>query len=259
MTKPITRPAATIILVRDLPQGPPLLFMMRRAQTMGFAAGAMVFPGGKVDQQDAAIAADPALAPGFAALAEHDAIARVAAIRETYEEAGVLLTRGPALAGHVEDSIRADIVAGRIGFADFLREIGHVLDAHMLTPWARWMPPAHVTHVRFDTHFYLARMPEDARADHDGYESTHSHWVSAAEALALFEAGQGDLIFPTRRNLERLALCDSYDAMVAHAARWPVRLIEPFTDMRNGAKHLCIPDDLGYPTTSEPLDTALRG
>lgn len=259
MTIPAPRPAATIILVRDVPQGVPLLFMQRRASSMGFAAGAMVFPGGKVDAQDVALAADRALAPHFSALEELDAIARVAAVRETFEEAGVLLTHGPQISLDNLAAVRAAIVAGEKGFSDFLREIGHVLDADLLTPWARWVPPLDVTHARFDTHFYLARMPETAEADHDGYESTHSQWVGAQEALDLFARGEGHLIFPTRRNLERLALCADYAAMVAYANRFPREIVQPFHDMREGEMHLCIPAHLGYPVTSEPLKTALRG
>lgn len=251
-------PAATLILLREGPNGFEV-FMVERARTMGFAAGAMVFPGGKVDESDIALAGDRVVARGFDPLDPVDAAARVAAARETFEEAGVLVTRGPAVAEAMRQDWRARIVRHEAGFADFLRAAGHALDAEAFIPFAHWCPPVHLERARFDTRFYLARMPGNETALHDGEESTTSHWISPADALARADAGVGTIIFPTRRNLERLALHDAIEALIDSARTTPVRLIEPWTEERDGRPHLCIPDDLGYPVTSEPLDTARRG
>lgn len=250
--------AATLVLLRETSAGVEL-FMVERAKTMGFAGGMMVFPGGKVDEADTALAADPELAPGFADLAPVDAAARIAAIRETFEEAGVLLTVGGPVSEQLRDHWRARIVGHEESFADFLRTTGHRLDAEALVPFAHWCPPLNLEKRRFDTRFYLARMPAGETALHDGNESTRSHWITAADALARADAGENAVIFPTRRNLERLALHDSIDALIAAARATPVRLVQPVIEERGGHPHLCIPEGLGYPVTSEPIERALRG
>jgi 8-oxo-dGTP pyrophosphatase MutT (NUDIX family) len=255
---PIEIAAATLVLLRETPAGVEL-FMAERAKTMGFAGGMMVFPGGKVDEADVALAQDAALAPGFADLDPVDAAARIAAIRETFEEAGVLVTVGGPVSEETRDHWRARIVEHEESFADFLLTTGHRLDPEALVPFAHWCPPPGLEKKRFDTRFYLARMPEAETALHDGHESTRSHWVTAAEALARADAGETAIIFPTRRNLERLALHDSIDALIASARATPVVRVQPQVEQRDGVPHLCIPENAGYPVTAERLDQAMRG
>lgn len=250
--------AATLVLLRETSAGVEL-FMVERAKTMGFAGGMMVFPGGKVDQADVALAQDAELAPGFAALDPVDGAARIAAIRETFEEAGVLLTDGGPVSEELRDHWRARIVGHEESFADFLRTTGHRLDADALVPFAWWCPPLNLEKKRFDTRFYLARMPANETALHDGNESTRSHWITAAEALARADSGENLVIFPTRRNLERLAQHDSIEALIAAARAIPVQLVQPVVEERDGRLHLCIPEDAGYPVTSEPIEQAMRG
>ena len=111
----------------------------------------------------------------------------------------------------------------------------------------------------FDTHFFLAAAPEDAPTPvEDGTETARAFWASAAQVLADAEAGRAHLIFPTRRVLERLATLGSFEAAAAHAAAYPVRTITPWIERRDGVDQLCIPDDLGYPVTAEPLAKAQR-
>ena len=259
MTEPEdAAPAATIVLLRERPNGQVEIFMVERADTMGFAAGMMVFPGGKVDAEDHLLAADEALAPGHRALDPVDAAARIAAIRETFEEAGVLLTDGPALADAERAELRERVAGGGLAFSAMLREIGHRIDADLLVPYARWVPPIEVTHRRFDTHFYLARMPQDSDAVHDGSENTRSHWITAQEALDLADRGKGALIFPTRRNLERLALHVSVDALIADARAVAPPYVLPWFAEREDGLHLCIEPGLGYPVTTEPFRGKLR-
>ncbi len=252
------KPAATLVLLRETSAGVEL-FMVERAKTMGFAGGMMVFPGGKVDDADVELARDGELAPGFTALDPVDAAARIAAIRETFEEAGVLLTEGGPVDEELRDHWRARIVDHEESFADFLSTTGHRLNAEALVPFAHWCPPVGLEKRRFDTRFYLARMPEGETAQHDGGEAVRSRWLTAADALARADAGESAIIFPTRRNLERLAQHDSIDALIAAARETPIRLIQPVVEELNGHPHLCIPEGCGYPVTAEPIERAMRG
>lgn len=248
------RPAATLVIVRDRPGRQPDLLMLERASTMAFAASALVFPGGAVDPADHVLA--DSLAHG---LAPEEAAARIAAIRESIEECGIAIgltgAPDPAMIGR----IRHGLAHGeRLG--DLLAGHGLSLALDALTPFARWHPSAREMARRvYDTRFYLARAPQGQEASVDATENVHLFWSGAAETLARCDAGQGHVIFPTRRNLERLAMADSHAALVAHAAAFPVEKIRPWIEERDGEAHLCIPDHLGYPVTSEPMQGVRRG
>jgi len=241
-------PAATLVLMRPAAVGgPPEILMLERAETMAFAAGALVFPGGRIDPEDEAIAAS------FPDLA--DAAARIAAIRETIEETGV----APALRPAPDASaLRAAMAAGE-PFARLLEAMGLELDPGALTPFARWCPNFREAR-RFDTLFYLAEAPAGGGTLHcaDETESVHTFWASAATVLAELEAGRAKAIFPTRRNLERLAGFDSLEDARADAARHPVRQITPWVEEREGRRFVCIPEGVGYPVTAEPYESARR-
>lgn len=216
-------PAATLVLFRPAANGPPELLMVERGAIMAFAAGALVFPGGRIDDEDRVEAALPAL--GLTALDPDDAAARIAALRETREETGSDYGLTPA----------------------------------DLTPFARWRPNFKESRT-FDTRFYIAPVPADAPDPvADGTENVRAFWASAAAALAMAARGEAQLIFPTRRNLERLALFDSFEDARDHALVHPVDLITPWIEERDGAAHLCIPDGLGYPVTAEPFTDVRRG
>ena len=155
-------------------------------------------------------------------------------------------------------TLRAALHAGT-PFAAALAAAGTALDLDALVPWARWRP-AHA-HMRiFDTRFYLARLPAGApQASVDETENVRLVWATARDVLDDADAGRLEIIFPTRRNLERLAQFDGFDAAAAHAQTTPVRVITPWSEERDGRPHLCIPDDAGYPVTSEAIDSAMRG
>ena len=242
-------PAATLVLIRDSADGPPDLLMVERARAMAFAGGAMVFPGGRIDPGDHALAA--LIGAG------EDGAARIAAIRETIEEAGVAVGLSPEPSAAQLAAMRARLHAGETLGAVLADEgIAPALDR--LVPFARWLP-AHA-HMRiFDTLFFLARAPAHSQASVDATENVRLTWTRAADLLADADAGRATIIYPTRRNLERLALFASYDDAVAQALAHPVRTITPFTEDRAGTPHLCIPDDLGYPITAEPMSAAMRG
>lgn len=247
------RPAATVVIARDRQGGPPELLMVERASSMAFAAGALVFPGGAVDAADHDLAGrlDHGLEPDEAA-------ARIAAIRETIEEAGL----GIGLTGVVDAAavlrLRDGLHDGR-ALGDMLERLGLGVALDALTPFARWHPaPFEQARRVFDTRFYIACAPEGQMASVDTTENVRLCWSSAADTLAKAAAGEVQLVFPTRRNLERLALHGSHAALVADARAHPVEKVRPWKEERDGELHLCIPDHLGYPVTAEPMRQVRR-
>lgn len=236
-------PAATVIVMRDTGSGPPELLMVERSRAMAFAGGALVFPGGRID-------------PGDHLLADShdDAAARVAAIRETIEEAGLAL--GLTCDADILATMRAALHGGA-PFAQLLAEAGLALDLDVLVPFARWLPHG-LPHRVFDTRFYLARAPEGADPQVDGSENVRLCWITAQAALDAADRGEAMLIYPTRRNLERLALFDGFESAMAHAGSFPIVPITPFVESRDGVDWLCIPEGLGYPVTAERMDRAVR-
>ena len=244
-------PAATLVVFRESGEGAPTLLMVERAKAMVFAGGALVFPGGRVDPGDHALAA-------LSGQADDDTAARIAAIRETIEEAGLPVGLSPMPSPTMFERLRASLHAGT-AFGEALAEAGASLDLDALTYFARWRP-AHAHARIFDTRFYLARLPADApEARVDATENVRLFWATAADVLADADAGRATIIFPTRRNLERLAQFGDFDAAVTDARARAVRTVTPWTETRDGVEHLCIPDDLGYPVTSEPMSDAVRG
>ena len=243
-------PAATLVLFRETGGAPELLFV-ERAKAMVFAGGALVFPGGRIDPGDHALAltypGDP-----------DDIAARIAAIRETIEEVGLPIGLVPTPDTDTLTALRAALHAGT-SLEVALHDAGLALDPGPLVPFARWLP-AHA-HMRiFDTRFYLARLPANAPDPIvDDTENVRVFWSTAQAVLDDADAGRVHIIFPTRRNLERLACFASFDEAVTDAARHPVRIVTPWAEERGGVTHLCIPDDLGYPVTSEPITSAMRG
>lgn len=231
--------------------------MLQRADTMRFAAGAIVFPGGRVDAGDHDLAATLAHD-----LPPQDAAARIAAIRETIEEAGIAVGLSAIPSADVIAAMRRALHGGA-SFGAVLDAEGLSVDLAALTPFARWCPGRAerkiVTRI-FDTRFYVARAPEEGHlATADATENARLRWASAAEVIADCDAGREVAIFPTLRNLERLALGGSYAGVVAHAMAHPPAMVTPWFEDRDGEPHLCIPDNLGYPVTSQSLATVLRG
>jgi 8-oxo-dGTP pyrophosphatase MutT (NUDIX family) len=208
----VPRLAGTVLLLR-----PPLqVYLIRRVRTMAFAAGMYVFPGGTVDPRDTDV--------GWVA-PEHrlglpDAQARAvacAAVREVFEESGVLL------AGRSERDVLPDVSTGdweearravearEVGFAELLRERGLVLRADLLVPWSRWITPEFEPR-RYDTFFFLARLPDGQRTREVGGEASEVRWVPADAATHL------PMLPPTRHTLAQLAAAGSIEAAIAAAA-----------------------------------------
>jgi 8-oxo-dGTP pyrophosphatase MutT (NUDIX family) len=242
-------PAATLVVMRERDGGPPQLLMVERTTGMAFAGGAMVFPGGRIDEGDRALAATAA---------GDDAAARIAAIRETLEESGIPVgldpLPDPRLAARLQEALDAGAP-----FARLLADHNLALSLDALTPFARWKPAFHQARI-FDTLFFIAEAPPgDWRPRPQAGECETVEWLSAAEVLARVARGEASAIFPTLRNLERLARFDSIAAARADAAAYPVETITPWIADHDGEPHLFIPEGLGYPVTREPLASVRRG
>lgn len=251
-----TIPAATLVIYRHAADGGPAeLLMVQRAREMRFAGGMAVFPGGRIDPADHALAA--AVAPHLATAddPEHGA-ARIAAVRETLEETGLLIG--------IEQPVTADdaraarqLLAQHGALAPVLAQFGWTLALDRLVPFARWCPRRDGA---FDTRFLLADLGSgQVELAVDATENTRLFWTSAANALAMADSGEIAVIFPTRRNLERLARFAGFAETAAHAGETPIGTVYSFLAEIDGEPHLCIPEGHGYDVTSEPMRTVRRG
>lgn len=239
-------PAASLIVVRDSSAGAPELLMVERAQGMAFAGGALVFPGGRIDDGDRKLGRG------------EDCAARVAAIRETLEETAIPAGITPLPSRQAALAIQQALLAER-DFAAVLAGHGLALDLDALTPFARWVPKFHAAR-RFDTMFFLATAPEASwEPVCVEAECSGAFWISAEEALERDRNGSARLIFPTRRNLERLALHASFAAMRADAQAHAIEPISPWVEEVEGVSYITIPDGIGYPVVRERLDGLWRG
>jgi 8-oxo-dGTP pyrophosphatase MutT (NUDIX family) len=248
-------PAATLVLFRERAEGAPELLVVERSAAMKFAGGAIVFPGGRTDADDHVIAINPEWVRSAAPLDSEEAASRVAAIRETLEESGIAF-------GFVDMPDAAWLTRARAAlharqsFGALLAEAGLVLDLDALIPFARWCPKHREARI-FDTRFYIGKVPANTPEPLvDATENVSSFWASAESLITAADEGKVSVIYPTRRNLERLALFADFEAAQAQARAIQVVTISPFLEERDGERHLCIPADRGYPITSESLARA---
>ena len=202
-----TRPAATVLLLRDTPQGIEVL-MTRRSTSASFAAGAYVFPGGGIDAADTAAHAQATRRPGQT---ETQLTEAIAAIRESFEELGVLLARHADGSGATEQDLRA--LDRTAPLAAQCRAHGLTLAADQLFTLAHWVTDRDLPR-RFDVPFLVARMPEGQQPVADETEQFEPLWVRPADALAQHAAGGFFMIFPTIRTLERLQRYASVHAVL---------------------------------------------
>jgi 8-oxo-dGTP pyrophosphatase MutT (NUDIX family) len=247
------RDASTILLLRDGAAKEIEVFMMVRHYEIDFNSGALVFPGGSVDKNDREIIAHPELYSGGAGLGEGELSFRIAAIRETFEESGILLARAKGakalvdakLARAIETAHRGDLNEGKITFLKVLTDNGMVLALDELVPYAHWITPEGMP-KRFDTWFFLAAAPPDQLGAHDGKESTDSIWVSPREALAGGESGRFKLPFPTTRNLIKLGKQGNVKAALDDSSGKDIVAVMPVMTRLNGGRQLRIPKEAGY-------------
>jgi 8-oxo-dGTP pyrophosphatase MutT (NUDIX family) len=251
----VPAPAATLLLLRDGPDGLEVL-MMERPAAAGFAAGAMVFPGGRIEPSDVALARH---CPQGHGVAEQPLVFRIAAIRETFEECGILLARagGAMLSGPALDALRRDpgATAGG-GFARLVETAGLELAVDALVPYAHWITPAD-RKKRFDTHFYLAMAPADQRAAHDGQEAMNTVWTTPQAALLAAEQGRYKLIFATQLNLDRLARSATAAEAMAAARQEAIVTVCPEWVTTSAGEVIRIPENSGYGPSERPA-TGMR-
>jgi 8-oxo-dGTP pyrophosphatase MutT (NUDIX family) len=255
-TFPPPNPAATLVVFRRAADGGlPELLMIERSQQMRFAAGSAAFPGGRVDSADHDLARSGS--PLLAGVLDDtdETAARIAALRETLEETGLLVgVNKPVTPAEVADA-RAHLAAEG-ALAPVLERRGWTLDLGALVPFARWCPNIERA---FDTRFYLADIGTGAvEISVDNTENSRLFWASAEQTLVQAREGSVSLLFPTMRNLERLALRADFAGAAACAAAHPLVTISPSIVERDGVRLLTIPPGLGYPVTEVPLDTARR-
>ena len=252
------RDAATVIILRDSPTGLQVL-LMKRHQASGVLGGVHVFPGGKLDAADE----HPALLTRLSQaplvlrerLAEPELQAEragglfMAAIREAFEESGVLLGQSAAGADAAQVSALQQALAQGQSWGQALQGLALQTQADALVPWSRWITPrqASVTNKRFDTRFFISQVPDDQNAQHDNHETTDSVWISPAAALGRYVAGDIELAPPQIMSLYHLRQHTSARSVLAEALlrQPPVIQPEPFDD--SGTRVICYPGDARHP------------
>ena len=254
------RPASTILLLRDSArrkEKPKEVFMMVRHCEIDFNSGALVFPGGSVDKGDKEIIANPPLYSGGEGLDEATLSFRIAAIRETFEESGILLARpkgSKALvdaktASAIEAAHRADLCDGKITFLKVLDDNGMLLALDELVPYAHWITPEGMP-KRFDTWFFLAAAPPEKACAHDSKQGdpppTHDLGLAARGAWKAATSGRFKLPFPTTRNLIKLGKQDNVKAALDDSRGKSVVTVMPVMTKLNGGRQLRIPLEAGY-------------
>ncbi|MBO0819870.1 MAG: NUDIX domain-containing protein [Nocardiopsaceae bacterium] len=250
------RDAATVVIARQAPSGAVEILMLKRPASMAFAAGAYVFPGGRVDPSDS----DPRIgwhgpSPeefGVRLGAPPDAARSlvVAAVRETYEEAGLLLAGTPDgravnPSGPDWDADREAIRAGELSFADLLASRGLVIGADRIVPWARWVTPA-AEPRRYDTRFFAVVAPAGQTADGHLAEADQIAWISPDDALKAARAGEITLLPPTAATLTEFAALTG-DVAGFLAQPRAIAPIEPRIMSENGQAWLELPEEVRYP------------
>ena len=252
-TAPAIRPAATILLLRDAPTFEVL--MVKRHHQIDFASGALVFPGGKTHGGDH----DPQWsdwALGWDETAPEERPLRIAAIREAYEEAAIIMARAPGGAPFRGDeraaAAREAVASDQHPFLELVRELDIRLDLSALTVFARWITPE-LMPKRFDTWFYAATATGEQLAACDGRETVEAEWIAPGEALRLAAGGERKVIFPTRMNLQLLAESTSAEEAAGRARSRTLVTVEPKVERRPGGGVLVIPPDAGYGAVEEPL------
>lgn len=248
---PVTpRPAAAVVLLRDRAEGGIAVFMVRRHGTNPFMPNVYVFPGGTLNALDSDIeCADGLCAPvpsgsnlslgeGFYA----------AAVRECFEEAGVLLARRADAVGF-DAALRArlvqyrdDLNQGRIILAALLRTEGLVADTDHMLHWSHWITPERFPR-RFDTHFFLAPMPSDQEPIFDPRETTAGVWIRPEDALDRFHSGDFPLVYATERQLEQLRGLSDTRAAVDRFSGRSVRANRPRVIMLDGEERIVLEDE----------------
>ncbi|TNE38048.1 MAG: NUDIX hydrolase [Alphaproteobacteria bacterium] len=260
------KPAATVLLVRDCKKANDSLevFMVVRHHQIDFASGALVFPGGKVDDADM-VAELADYLPADADRGDPLLSFKIASIRESFEEANILLARdreSGELVTHdrlesLAEAYRMPLQNGEVPILDMLKAENLELAIDLLGHYSHWITPHHMP-KRFDTHFFIAKAPPHQLAAHDGEESVDSVWVGPNEVMAAADAGRFTVIFPTRMNVEALSKFASADAAVADAHASDTFTVLPELEVTEEGKFLLIPAEAGYSVTRRAVDAIMN-
>ena len=250
------RPATTVLLLRPSTPGDMAslleVFMVVRHQQIDSFSGALVFPGGKLEDADG----DPRLrvrCGGADRIGDGELKFRIAGVREAFEECGVLLARqrgqraviaAADLLG-IEQRWRAKLARDEATIVDLVEAEDLELATDLMVPFAHWITPTFVP-KRFDTWFFLAEAPEDQIALHDGSESVDSVWIGAQPAIDEATAGRRTLVHATTKNLELLAEGKTVPGVIAAASARKIVTVQPWLESRDGKRYLHIPADAGY-------------
>lgn len=253
---PPARPATTVLLLRPSKRGNPSsdleVFMVVRHHQIDAFSGALVFPGGKLEDADG----DKRLrarATGAASLSDDELKFRIAGIREAFEECGVLLAHkrgqkvliGAAELKPIEDKWRKKLSDDEASIVDLVEAEDLELATDLMTPYAHWITPTFAP-KRFDTWFFLAEAPQDQVALHDGSESTDSVWIGAQAAIDEAKAGRRTLVHATLKNLELLAEGGTVAGAIEQAKKRTIVTVQPWVETRDGKRFLHIPEGAGY-------------
>jgi 8-oxo-dGTP pyrophosphatase MutT (NUDIX family) len=255
----VPRDAATVMLLRPAERAGGAgveVYMLRRQASMAFAPGAQVFPGGSVDARDAdeeVAWAGPDAAEWGRVFAAPPDLARAlvcAAVRETFEESGVLLA-GESADSVVADTTSADWERDRnalldrsVSLAELLTRRGLVLRSDLLRPWSRWITPA-VEPRRFDARFFAAALPAGQRTRDVGGEAAEAAWIEPAAAIEAGQRGEIELWPPTAVTLAELAACGDAESALSGPRHVTPRIPEVL--LREGAAWLTVPGVTEYP------------
>jgi 8-oxo-dGTP pyrophosphatase MutT (NUDIX family) len=250
------RPATTVLLVRPSRPGevasPLEVFMVVRHHQIDAFSGALVFPGGKLEDADGD-ARLRARCGGADRIGDSELKFRIAGVREAFEECGILLARqrgqraliaAADLLG-IEQRWRAKLAKDEASIVDLVEAEDLELATDLMAPFAHWITPTFAPR-RFDTWFFLAEAPQDQVALHDGSESVDSLWIGAQQAIDEATAGRRTLVHATAKNLELLAEGNTVDGALAQASERKIVTVQPWLENRDGKRFLHIPADAGY-------------
>jgi len=250
------RPATTVLLLRPSKAAdaasPLEVFMVVRHHAIDSFSGALVFPGGKLEDADGD-ARLRARCGGADRIGNDELKFRIAGVREAFEECGVLLARkrgqraliAAADLLAIEQKWRARLAKDEASIVDLVEAEDLEIATDLMVPFAHWITPTFVP-KRFDTWFFLAEAPEDQIALHDGSESVDSVWIGAQQAIDEATAGRRTLVHATTKNLELLAEAKTVPGALAAASARKIVTVQPWVETRDGKRFLHIPEGAGY-------------
>jgi 8-oxo-dGTP pyrophosphatase MutT (NUDIX family) len=253
---PAARPATTVLLVRPSVPGeatsPLEVFMVVRHHKIDAFSGALVFPGGKLEDADGD-AKLRARCGGADRIKDGELKFRIAGVREAFEECGILLARKrgerAVIAANdlkgIEERWRAKLAKDEASIIDLVEAEDLEIATDLMVPFAHWITPTFAPR-RFDTWFFIAEAPEDQIALHDGSESVDSVWTGAQQALDEATAGKRTLVHATLKNLELLVEGGTVAGAIAAAGARKIVTVQPWVEQRDGKRFLHIPADAGY-------------